>query len=298
MTPQDAPQHFAILFADISGSTSLYEKFGDATAQSQIGARLEKISAAVVTAGGWVIKSIGDELMCAFHDPLAAVQVSRAVHELMESEAGMGGIRLTTRIGIHYGPAISKDNDLFGDAVNVAARVTALTKAQQTLTTEQTIDALKPEQRTQTRMLDRRQVKGKDEFLVLHEVLWQQENLTELHSNRTYGASAAAQCLVLTYQDNSRIVTPGSGSFVIGRDTGCHLQLATTMASRQHGKIEHRMGKFIFVDHSANGTYVRMPDISSLFLHREEVPLFGTGALSCGEKMRDDNPHLIHFTCE
>jgi class 3 adenylate cyclase len=298
MTAHGADAHFAILFADISGSTSLYEKFGDATAQRQIGARLEKIAARVAAHGGRVIKSIGDELMCCFPAPSAAVQVSREIHELMEKEPDIGGLRLTTRIGIHFGPALSKDNDLFGDAVNIAARVTALAKAKQTLTTEQTIAALAPAQRAQTRTLDRRQVKGKNEFLVLHEVLWHQDNLTVLHANRTYGASTATERLTLTYQGEHRVITADSGSYVIGRDAGCQLQIGSAMASRQHGKIEHRMGKFVYVDHSANGTYVRMPDIHSLFLHREEVPLFGSGALACGEKLGDDNPHLIHFVCE
>lgn len=298
MTASNSENRYAILFADISGSTSLYEKVGDTIAQAQIGLRLEKIAAAVIAGGGTVIKSIGDELMCSFNDPAAALTVSREIHETMDRQTDVGGVHLAARIGIHYGPAISKDHDLFGDAVNVAARVTALAKARQTLTTEQTIDALALEQRGQTRMLDRRQVKGKNEFLVLHEVLWHQENLTILRTNRTYGASVAAERLVLAYQGITRVVHAGSGSFVIGRDAGCQLQIASTVASRQHGKIEHRLGKFMYIDHSANGTYVRLPDIEGLFLHREEIPLFGTGAISCGEKLRDDNPWLIQFACE
>lgn len=142
MTASVAEKRYTILFADISGSTVLYEKFGDRTAQAQIGLRLEKIAAAVTARGGTVIKSIGDELMCSFDDPGAALAVSREVHEIMDRQTDVGGVRLAARVGVHYGPAISKDNDLFGDAVNVAARVTALAKAKQTLTTEQTIDAL------------------------------------------------------------------------------------------------------------------------------------------------------------
>ena len=96
----------------------------------------------------------------------------------------------------------------------------------------------------------------------------------------------------------TQIINGKGEAFVIGRDDGCHLQVFSTLASRQHGKIEHRMGKFVFVDHSANGTYISLPEIDNLFIHREELPLFGSGILCCGEKIRDDNPHLIHFACE
>jgi len=292
-------QQYTILFADVSGSTALYEKIGDAAAEQLISFMFDKIRRFIESRNGKVIKTIGDEIMCCFGSPGDAVQSSRAIHDFMEQQTDPGGLRLNMRVGIHYGPAIAKDNDLFGDAVNVAARVTALAKGQQTLTTAQTVAALSPADAAMTRRLDQTPVKGKTELLVLHEVIWRPENLTVLHSNRTTSMRAASKRLVLSYQGQSTTIEgDGRVSFTLGRDVACNLQVDASVASRQHGQIEHRMGKFVFIDHSANGTYISLPDIQNLFLHREELPLFGAGTISLGEKIQDGRSHLIHFNCE
>jgi len=288
-----------VLFADVSGSTSLYERLGDTTAQQLIGLRLDKMTAVVTAHGGRVVKCIGDELMCAFTLPGDAVRAARAIHDMLEQQTDPGGLRLAVRIGLHHGRVLPKDNDLFGDAVNVAARVTGLAKAQQTLTTAQTVKALTPDEAVMTRRLDQTPVKGKTEMLELHEVIWRQDNLTVLHGAHTQSTSSLSQRLVLIYQNVTHVLEADDHtSFSLGRDAGCRLPIASTLASRQHGKIEHRLGKFVLVDHSANGTYVSLPDIQNLLLHREELPLFGSGVVSCGEKIRDGAPHLIHFSCE
>ncbi len=299
MADNGSQRQYAILFADISGSTALYEKLGDTAAQAQIGLRLEKIATVVTAHKGKVIKTIGDEIMCCFDDPAEALRTSREIHEVMDRQTDASGLRLSVRIGTHYGPAIYKDNDLFGDAVNVAARVAGLAKGQQTLTTGQTVEALKPADQGMIRLLSQAPVKGKAEALVLHEVIWRQENLTVLHTNRSQTSGGASERIVLKYQDRTIAVDGKAGApFTLGRDDSCQLQIKSTLASRQHGKIEHRMGKFVYVDHSANGSYINLPEINNLFLHREEIPLFGSGTLGCGEKIQDGNTHLIHFSCE
>jgi class 3 adenylate cyclase len=296
MAEASSKELYTILFADISGSTTLYEKMGDTLAQYQIGDRLEKIAVVVTAHRGKVIKTIGDEIMCRFETPAEALRASCEIHELMQSQTDVNGVVLSTRIGIHHGPAILKDNDLFGDAVNVAARVTGLAKARQTLTTETTIAALSAGAGLNTRKLDQAHVKGKQEALVLHEVIWEQENLTVLST--TYSTLGAAERIVLRYGDTTKVVERNNAGFTIGRDPTCQLQLLSSVASRLHGKIEYRAGKFLFADHSANGTYVRLPDIDDLFLRREELHLFGSGIIACGEKIRDESPHLIRFSCE
>jgi adenylate cyclase len=293
-----APEQ-TVLFADISGSTALYEKLGDTAAQQLIGLRLDKIAATVQTHHGRVIKCIGDELMCAFVNPNDAAHCATSIHDMLEQQTNPGGLDLKVRIGMHHGPVLDRDNDLFGDAVNVAARIASLAKAQQTLTTAQTVAALAPAEATMTRRLDQTPVKGKTEMLILHEVIWRPDNLTILATHRTQSLAGQSERLVLTYQGQTRAIRGDhQTSFALGRDAGCHLAIGSTVASRQHAKIQHRHGKFILVDHSANGTYVSLPDIDNLFLHREELPLFGSGVIACGEKIQPDSAHLIRFACE
>ena len=297
MTDDNIQSFYVIVFVDISGSTALYEKIGDHAAHAQIDARLQKIAAVIGEHFGVVIKSLGDELMCRFDRPADAVLAACEIHELMERQTDVTGVPLTVRIGLHFGRALLRDNDLFGDAVNVAARVAALAQSQQILATDAFVAALTPDEVAMTRVLHHAPVKGKQEALVLHEVLWRQENLTVLRSSRMQKLGVQDR-LVLTYQKVTRIIEPHTGTFTLGRDIGCSLQISSTVASRMHGKIEHSMGKFVYTDHSANGSYIRMPDIENLFVNREQLPIFGTGVIACGEKIKDESAHLIHFACE
>lgn len=297
MTDDNRQGHYAIAFVDISGSTALYEKIGDQAAHTQIGMQLEKIAAVISAQHGTVIKYIGDELMCRFDNPADAVLAACEIHELMDRQTDVNGVPLTVRIGLHYGPALLRDNDLFGDAVNVAARVAGLAQSRQTLTTDATIAALPPTEATMTRMLHHAPVKGKQDALVLYEVLWRQENLTVLRASRMQ-KQGVHERLVLSYQGSTRVIEAGDAAFTLGRDSSCSLPIGSTVASRLHGKIEHRLGKFVYTDHSANGSYIRMPDIENLFVNREQLPLFGSGIIACGEKINDQSQHLIHFACE
>jgi len=90
----------------------------------------------------------------------------------------------------------------------------------------------------------------------------------------------------------------GHTVFTLDRDASCNLQILSKLASRQHGRIENRLGRFAYVDHGANGTNIRLKDIQSMFLHREEFSLFGSGVIASGEKIQDSCPHLIHFSCD
>ncbi len=297
MEKADSTGQYTILFADISGSTALYEKIGDTAALAHIGTSLTKIATVVATHGGTVVKTMGDELMCYFTDPAEAIAASCNIHEMMENQTDLHAGPLSVRIGFHTGPALLKDNDLYGDAVNVAARVVALAKSKQTLTTAQTVGVLPKDQISMTRLLNEANVKGKQETLVLHEVIWQAENLTVLRQSRMISAKTYER-LVLNYRGIIRTVDSSTPSFSIGRELDCHLQIASPLASRLHAKLEYRQGRFVLADHSANGTYVSLPDIDNLCLRREPLPLFGAGIISCGEKIREDGAHLIRFACE
>jgi len=202
MTDNQSQHHCTILFADITGSTALYERLGDANAQQLIGLTLEKVGNVVAAHRGAIIKSIGDELMCSFDSPSEALHASCAIHDTLDQLTDPGGMYLSMRIGMHFGPTIRKDNDFFGDAVNVAAHIAAMAKGQQTLTTAQTVETLSSADTAITRRLDFTPVKGKAEAMVLHEVVWRQENMTVLHMNRTR-TGESSESNVLTYHDQT-----------------------------------------------------------------------------------------------
>lgn len=290
-----------ILFADISGSTRLYETLGDQKAQTLVSETLEFIASIARRFSGNVIKTIGDEIMCTFKLPADAVTAACAMNELLEDlhYQSQENPPLSIRVGLHHGPAIVEGGDIFGDAVNIAARITAQSKSRQILTTRPTIDHLPSLLRTTTRFVDHCTVKGKKEEIEIFEVIWQQEGLTRMSTELQAEHKAVSHAkLWLNYLDQQLLLDQMHPSVVIGRSQSCDLSINETLASRQHVRIELRRDKFYIIDQSTNGTYLCLNDNSDIFLRREEMPLPEAGSISLG-RVTDDNPdHLVFFRLE
>lgn len=291
----------AIVFADINGSTRLYEVLGDAAARAKVSACLDMLSEVTARYKGTVIKTIGDELMCTFPDAEAAANSSCEMQECMEDEVteqtSSGPVSLTIRIGFHFGPAIHDNNDVFGDAVNVAARMASMAKSGQIITTQTTVDELSPILRASSRFIDRAPVKGKKETMDICEILWQQEDVTRMSTGAVNHSDQDEVQLRVWYGDQSIVMDEHRTQAVLGRSKTTDISVNETLASRQHVKIERRRGKFFIIDQSTNGTYVSQ-DGQQSFLRREEMPLGLQGEISLGRAFKDKPEDVVRFETE
>ncbi|HEV8717589.1 MAG TPA: adenylate/guanylate cyclase domain-containing protein [Candidatus Binatia bacterium] len=289
-----------ILFADISGSTHLYETLGDVTARQMVARCLSLLAAVIRQHGGTVIKTIGDEVMSTFPSADAGVQAACALHEALAKAdfATTEQNALTIRVGLHLGPTIVESNDVFGDAVNVAARMVALAKSAQIITTQQTIAALTPELVAKTRHLDRAPVKGKQEEIDIYEVIWQTEGLT--HMEADHSTPVAPQVgLCLRFHGKEIELSRHRPVVTIGRSPKNDFVVEDDFASRSHARIEYHRGGFVLLDQSTNGTFVVMKDSEPVHLRRDSLPLRGTGTISIGRAFGTElSPELIHFTLQ
>jgi adenylate cyclase len=292
--------HLAILFADINGSTRLYETLGDQEAMARIESCLSILSALTRRHGGEIIKTIGDEIMCAFPDGGSAFHAARAMQMEMAIQFVSGKLPLHIHIGMHYGPAIRENSDVFGDAVNIAARLTAIAKAEQIITSQQTADTLPAELRIDMRKLGNAALKGKREEIDICEILWQEAGDLTLMPGTAFKTEAYAGSLVLRHGGTSLVIDGSKSAVVLGRDKNNDLVVSTPFASRQHAQIECRGGKFIFIDQSTNGSYVFTEDGRKSFIHREAFPLSGSGSISLGQDTEGDatSPPAVLFACE
>lgn len=278
-------QQQGILFADITGSTRLYERLGDQAARAAIADCLTCLQQVVEQHGGRVVKTIGDELMCAFPGGSECVAAAREMQEQVSSRS-FSGVALKIRVGAHYGPVIEEHGDLFGDAVNVAARMAGIARGGQIVVTEDCVARVPESVRGNSRLIDRAPVKGKAEPVNIFEVVWEKEGVTHIMQAVDLSAleSVRAQAtLVLMHAGGRHVIHENQPPTVLGREPSCDLVLRDATASRQHARIEFRRGKFILVDQSTNGTYVRLADGQLVFLKREELPLWGTGEISAGD---------------
>lgn len=290
----------AILFADVSGSTRLYETLGDKAALERIEHCLSNLSALVRKHHGEIIKTIGDEIMSSFPDASSAFHAARAMQMEMAMQLISGKHPLLIHVGLHYGPAIREDGDIFGDAVNIAARLTEIAKPGQIITSQQTADTLPAELRSDMRQLGTATLKGKREEIEICEIIWQEGGDLTLMPGSAFKAQAYGGSLVLRHAGVSLVLDEKKPAAVLGRDKNNDLVVNTPLASRQHAQIEFRGGKFILIDQSTNGTYVFTEGGRNAFVHREEFPLTGMGSFSLGQDTAGDtnSPLTVVFACD
>lgn len=297
MAPKTA--NLAILFADVSGSTRLFETLGDATARVKVSECLDTLTEVTLNHSGTVIKTIGDEIMCTFPGADDAASAAIEMHEALEEDVTEGissqDTSLSIRVGMHFGPAILEGGDVFGDAVNVAARMAAQAKGGQIITTQSTVDLLAPMLRAATRFVDKAPIKGKKEEIEIYELIWQEEDVTRMATGLMTEDEKPQVKLKVSYHDKEIIMDKERSSLVMGRSQTCDLSINEKLASRQHVRIELRRDKYFIIDQSTNGTHVLIQDGEEAFLRREEMPLQASGQISLGRSFSEGPEEVVTF---
>jgi adenylate cyclase len=287
----------AILFADIAKSTHLYETLGNKTAQLLIGTCLSLLSKVTVQYKGTVIKTIGDEIMCTFpsaDDAVeAAVCMNRELEQLVISELP-SVTPPNIYVGIQFGPVIKEDNDVFGDAVNVAARMVAMAKQRQIVTTDDTVEALSPAHKSEARVIDKTTVKGKSGEINIYEVIWEQQDATVMVDDSLDARKIESQ-MELKFQDINIQVDQNRPSATLGRQSHNDIVVNDGRVSRTHARIEYRRGKFVLIDQSTNGTFALIQGKKSITLKRDEAVLLGKGIIGLGRDVTEESPVAIHY---
>ncbi len=287
----------AVLFADVSGSTKLYETAGDTVAHAAIEKCVNLMREKTVGAKGRVIKTIGDEVMSAFPTADAAADAAIEMQSAISELPPVGGTQIGIRIGFNYGPVVERDGDVFGDAVNLAARLAGVATKGQIITARDTVMLMSPMLKAGTRAITTIQVKGKAQEIQVYELMWQQsEDMTTLASHKSVYKPKNAK-LRLLVQGSEVVLSQERPALALGRDATADMVIKERMASRAHGKIERRLDKFILTDHSANGTFVTIEGDKEIVLRREEFTLRGHGWIAFGQS-RATATDVIEFFCE
>ena len=285
----------AVLFADVAGSTKLYDTLGDEQAKKMVDECIGLMRDIVARYNGRVVKTIGDEVMCVLPDAdsgcLAATDMQTRIMQL----PAVSNVKRAIRAGLHAGPVIEENNDVFGDTVNVASRMAGVAKAMQIITTRQTVDMLSPLLRKSSRPIAALSLKGKGDEVEVCEIIWQSdEELTTMGNSTRTTASLAV--LRLRYGPVEIVMDQPNASLVLGREASCNIAVSDRMASRNHARIERRRDKFYLVDQSTNGTYVVFADEPEIALRREEVMLRGEGRVAFGRSVSESLEGTLWFS--
>lgn len=293
-----------VLFADLRGSTSLYEQLGNAEATSVVTHTVAALGRKVGDCGGEVVKTLGDGLMAVFNSPTEGTQAAYQMHEALERLVSRGrehgaspGLRaLRLQVALACGEVVEMAGDCYGDAVNVAARLLDHAGDNETLITVDVLTGLPPVQRQRFRSLDRLQLRGRVEPVQVH-VLGGRRG-ADLAATQ-FGDVAPAtepEGIRLVWMDLNRVYAGQHLPIVLGRSPQATYCIDDSRVSRSHARIDWHGGTFQLTDLSYNGTYVRFGgDDEIISLRRGNCTLHGNGVIGLGGSPADASSPCVRF---
>jgi len=293
----------AILFADVVGSTRLYDALGDDRARETVQQCLRLMKEATEQFGGAVIKTVGDEIMSTFPSADDALSASSQMQQKITNTilVGSGDTHVSIRIGCHYGPVVAEDRDIFGAAVNTANSMTSQAKAGQILTTSALVEQLSPQWRALVRQIDVATPKGQSDEVAIFEVLWQPEEATNMLPSIDPASRPAAPSSRLRLRfKGEELVVGGNGKAAItmGRADDNDVVIKGNLISRVHARIDTARNRFVLIDESTNGTFIQQDVGEELYVRRDSTVLTGSGIISMGRVAARGTPLAIEYQVE
>lgn len=294
-----------VVFADLTGSTGVFESLGNAKATQAITRLTQWIGKVCEANHGHVVKYLGDGVLIVFpHSPdavEAVMELQRAHQDRIRDWPEPLQMRL--QVGMARGEIVEQDGDCYGDAVNVASRLSDLSGPEQILATESVIQHLPEDSLVRSRSLGAMAIRGRTESCVVHRIEWQSELLSEaftmpaslapIHFSRQ---TAQPDFIELSWLDMNAGFSFAELPLFLGRDLDAQFVVQDPRVSRKHARIEWRAGKFYLEDVSSYGTWVRFSDNAAVVsLRRQECVLLLDGEIALGAPFEDFTVPTVSF---
>ncbi len=163
-----------ILFSDIVGSTQFFEQRGDIEGRAMVQRHQRLMFRVIKKHSGVVIKTLGDGIMVSFDDVPAGCRCAIEMQQVLwqDNQSFQKEDRIRMRIAMHYGRAVIEQNDIYGDAVNVAARVEKHTEGDQIVLSKAVADVLDGNLAFPVTPIGSVSLKGKSEKIPLYRLRW------------------------------------------------------------------------------------------------------------------------------
>ncbi|MGH8120753.1 MAG: adenylate/guanylate cyclase domain-containing protein [Gammaproteobacteria bacterium] len=299
---QETALRLVVLYADISSSTRIYEQYGDAIARQDISTCLNLLSEVANEHDGKTIKTIGDEIMCIFHDPIQAATAAIEMQQALITAGKKGRFRsepLHVKIGWHYGSASVRQDDVIGEAPVLAQQVSNMAKRDEILTTGTSIHALPAELSQTSNFIDRVEAEQGHGHIDVYALPWEEDGgeITELRSKPATTGALVHIALLLDYGGKSLKIDNQKTHCLVGRGEKNDLVVNGEFTSRHHAEIYYRHGRFHLNDMSTNGTAVIRADGHMVRLHRGEELLSGSGVIYFGGEPDIDPRARVKYKC-
>lgn len=296
-----------VVFADLFGSTGVFESLGNAKATEAVTQITTWLGEKFEASGGRVVKFLGDGVLVIFkenRDAVAAVvDVQRAYVQRLSRAAP--GAYMPLRIGVARGEVEMVDTDCYGDAVNVAARLSELTGPHQIWVNREVIDDSHPLPGTHPRLLGPIHVRGRAEPCTVYQIEWQEDTDSQFFTILSPLAVGLAEPqhdvlgsqVELSWLDNQKTFKAFELPVHIGRIRQAEFVVSDEHVSRRHARLDWRNGSVVLTDVSSYGCWVRFfGGGADLLLRREECVLHGRGEIALGMPFSDISAPVVTFS--
>jgi adenylate cyclase len=257
--------------------------------------------------GGRVIKTLGDGVLAVFPDAPtaidAAVQMQRSHQKNLFQQPASE--RLPIRVGVATGEVEIVDGDCFGDAVNIASRLSDLSGPHEIWVNSKELDYSVRPNGIRFRLLGPINVRGRVEPCTVYQVNWREDEPTDFitmqseldPSELAMRGDVLGRIIELTRLDQSMSFKSFELPIQIGRIRHCEFVVNDPRVSRTHARIEWRNGSIVLVDVSTYGTWIRFDGSGSdVLLRREECVLHGRGEIALGASFSDISIPTLKFS--
>jgi len=296
-----------VLFADLMGSTGVFETIGSARASRVVTGLTQWIGDIVALHHGRVVKTLGDGVLAVFpHAPdaiSAVVDIQRSHQKRIASSSG--GTRMPIRIGVARGEVEFVDGDCYGDAVNVASRLSDLSGPHQIWANNLSLEHSVESDGVRFRPLGPITIRGRVEPCQVFQVEWHLDVSSDFLTMQATLAPADEQLerdllggeIELIWLDQHKRFRSHQLPIHIGRVSQAEFVVNDPRVSRTHARIDWRNGSILLVDISTYGSWVRFSGGGAdLLLRREECVLHGKGEIALGASFSDLSVPTVMFS--
>lgn len=298
-----------VVFADLFGSTGVFESLGNAKATEAVTQITAWLAEKFRANGGRVVKFLGDGVLVLFkenrHALAAVVDVQRAYEQRLTLALAGTGVYMPLRIGVARGDVEMVDDDCYGDAVNIAARLSELTGPHQIWVNAETIEGGKLSPDIRPRLLGPIHVRGRAEPCTVYQIEWQEDVDSEfftIQSPLADGFDASQRDVLgsqieLSYLDSRKTFKAFELPVHIGRMREAEFVVSDLHVSRRHARLDWCNGSVVLTDVSSYGCWVRFfGGGADLLLRREECVLHGRGEIALGTPFGDIGAPVVTFS--
>ncbi|CAN7295068.1 class 3 adenylate cyclase [Acidovorax sp. 93] len=293
-----------MVFADISGSTALYEALGNERATEAVTQVTQWIGDTIEAHGGRVVKKLGDGVLGVFGDASSAVSAMATMlrQHKVRLDRWPHPLRMEIRVGVASGEVVDVDGDCYGDAVNVASRLCERAGPAEIWATETTVLLAGTAPDVWYRKLGMMDIRGKAELLMLYHVEWREDEAPDsltmqaaLVSNFAPVDSILGQ-IQFSWHGVDRTFTSSDAPVMVGRAEHAQLRINDPRVSRLHARIDWRNSGFVLTDMSSFGTWVRFEGSDSpVRLRRDACILHGAGHIALGVSFNEPSAPVMSF---